>query len=63
MKQHAADDKSRGATREGLAAVAGQIIAEGIPPGEPGTHRLIETGAPGGRERSETPASVESVAP
>lgn len=56
-------DESLGATREDLAAVAGQIIAEGIPPGEPGAHRLIETSDPGGRERSETPEPVESVAP
>ena len=38
--------ESLGATREDLAAVARQIIEEGIPPGEPGPHRLIRDQRP-----------------
>ena|GEM_PF-3589356 len=53
-------DRSLGVSRTQLRAVARQILVEGLPPGEPGAARLIQTS---GTTRRDRPASEPAPAP
>jgi hypothetical protein len=46
-------------TRENLTAIGRQLLTEGLPPGEPGPTRLVETSAASRREQQEPGGPTE----